>query len=101
MATSVALLWTQPDLNMLLQYMVSVMPLPSISQILQCAGTVTVYSTPISSTAADDITVNITNLQEFSGYTATVTVLQGGSLLNPLTLGSVQFTTLSAGMCID
>ena len=101
MATAVELSWTQPDLRIPLQYMISATPLPRISQILQCTGTVTVDSTPISSTLADDITVNVTNLQEFSGYTATVTILQGGSLLNPLMLGSVQFTTLSSGMCID
>ena len=96
-AKSVSLSWTQPNFSLPVQYMVTVTPLHESSQVL-CADNVIIDSVPINSTVMDYLTANITGLQEFSSYAATVVVRQNGFLLNTLTLGSVQFTTLSAGM---
>ena len=91
--TSVGLSWTQPATSRSIQYMVSLTPNSSQS----CADTRTINSAPIASTTADVMTMTFTGLEESSSYTATIAVRQGGVLLEALTLGGTQFTTLSSG----
>ena len=98
-ATSVDISWTQPAFSAPFQYSVS---MTRLSNQMLCGGeAITTESAPVTNTEADSISMTFSGLQEFSAYTATVSVRQGGFLSEPLTLGSVNFTTLSAGMCVS
>ena len=95
-ATSVTLSWTQPAFSLPVQYVVE-MTRPA-NQALCAEETPPTESGPVDSAVDEVLTMNFTGLQEHSVYMATVTVRQSGFLLEPLVLGRVEFTTVSAGV---
>ena len=99
-ATSVTITWTQPDsesdLSIPVQmYMVTVTRLNGLAETARCAS-YTESRQPVATTSTV-MSVQFTDLQEFSSYRATVTAMFSATFEVTPARSNLEFTTLSAG----
>ena len=96
-ATSVTITWTQPEFSLpVVGYIVTVTRLNGLAEIVRCAS-YTESRLPVTTTSTV-MSVQFTDLQEFSSYRATVTALFGAIFEATPASSNLEFTTLSAGM---
>ena len=99
-ATSVTITWTQPDSESdfsipVQMYTVTVTRLNGLAEIVRCAS-YTENRLPVTTTSTV-MSVQFTDLQEFSSYRATVTAMFSATFEVTPASSNLEFTTLSAG----
>ena len=93
-ATSVTITWTQPEFSLpVVGYTVSVTRLNGLAETVRCAS-YTESRLPVTTTSTV-MSVQFTDLEEFSSYRATVTAMFSMGI--PAS-SFLELTTLSAGM---
>ena len=98
-ATSVAITWTQPEFSLpMVGYTVTVTRLNGLTETVCCAS-YTESRLPVTTTSTV-MSVQLTDLQEFSSYRATVTAMFSAFEVTPAS-SNLEFTTLSAGMQVQ
>ena len=96
-ASSVTITWTQPEFSLpVVGYTVIVTRLNGLAETVRC-NLYTESRQPITTTSTI-MPVLFTGLQEFSNYTATVTVMFSTTLEVTPASSNLEFTTLSDGM---
>ena len=95
-ATSVTITWTQPEFSLpVIGYTVTVTRLNGLAETVRCAQ-YTESRLPVTTTSTV-MSVQFTDLQEFSSYSATVTARFGATFGVAYANSSLNFSTLSAG----
>ena len=96
-ATSVTITWTQPEFSLpVVGYTVTVTRLNGLAETVRCAS-YTESRQPVTTTSTV-MSVQFTDLQEFSSYRATVTAMFSATFEAIPESSNLEFTTLSAGM---
>ena len=99
-ATSVTINWTQPEFSLpVVGYTVTVTRLYGLAGIVRCAS-YTESRLPVTTTSTV-MSVQFTDLQEFSSYRATVTAMFSATFEATPESSNQEFSTLSEGMIID
>ena len=97
--TSVTITWTQPELEFSLPvvgYTVTVTRLNGLAETVRCAS-YTESRQPVTTTSTV-MSVQFTDLQEFSSYRATVTAMLSATFEVSLASSIMEFSMLSAGI---
>ena len=98
-ATSVTITWTQPEFSLpVVGYTVTVTRLNGLAETVRCAS-YTESRLPVTTTSTV-MSVQFTDLQEFSSYRATVTAMFSATFDVTPASSNLNFTTLSAGRTI-
>ena len=96
-ATSVTITWTQPEFSHpVVGYTVTVTRINGLAETVRCAS-YTESRLPVTTTSTV-MSVQFTDLQEFSSYRATVTAMFSATFEVTPASSNLELTTLSAGM---
>ena len=96
-ATSVTITWTQPEFSLpVVGYTVTVTRLNGLAETVRCAS-YTESRLPVTTTSTV-MSVQFTDLQEFSSYRATVTAMFSATFEVTPASNNLEFITLRAGM---
>ena len=96
-ATSVTITWTQPEFSLpVAGYTVTVTRLNGLAETVRCAS-YTESRLPVTTTSTV-MSVQFTDLQEFSSYRATVTAMFSATFEATPASSNLEFITLRAGM---